>query len=157
MASYFTWTKAWNNIIRYVLFQDEELKSLMQLPQNTNIIDFIDKYFIRGITSSQILTNETVRVIYGNINTNGTASPSVTNNVLSFEIYVKNEEMHNVSNDRLEMRTEAISNRLTYLLTRNEYVKSTGYKFKVFNQSDMFTSTVGYSRYNVAFTYMKTV
>ena len=42
-----TWKDNWNNIIRHVLFPDEELRKLMLLPEDLSIIDFIDKYFIQ--------------------------------------------------------------------------------------------------------------
>lgn len=42
-----TWMNDWNTIIRTVIFPDNELKELMRIPENTNIITFIDKYFMR--------------------------------------------------------------------------------------------------------------
>lgn len=151
------WTKEWNDIIRYVLFADDELKRLMKLPANTSIIEFVDNYFIRGGSVNKILSNQSVRINYGNIHTNELDNtPYMTENTLSFDIYVKKEDLHNVSNDRLEMRTIAIADRLKYLLLKNRYVIDL-YRFRVCNECDLATSTIGYARYNISFKYLKVV
>lgn len=43
-----TWHDNWNNVIRDVLFPDEELKVLMCIPEDlqSNIREFIGRYFI---------------------------------------------------------------------------------------------------------------
>ena len=152
------WSKEWNDIIRYVLFQDEELKRLMKLPDNISIIDFIDNYFIRGGSANKVLSNQSVRITYGNVNTTELGNtPYMTDDTLCFEIYVKQDQMHNVSDDRLEMRTVAIADRLKYLLTKDRYVLDGLYRFRVVAENDMATSTIGYCRYSIAFKYLKVV
>ena len=148
------WIDDWNDIIRNVIFKDEELKSLMKLPQGTNIITFIDKYFIRAAYTTEVLTNETVRIVYGRISRGYADNPYVTNNELSFDIYVKNEELHNVERDRLVFRTDLIAKRLIDLLTKQRYLGA--YHFYVESEGEMGTSTIGYTRYNVTFSYKKT-
>ena len=150
------WVKEWNNIVRFVLFEDITFRKLMELPDDITIIDFIDNYFIRGGSANKILTDEKVRIVYGHIANPLDDTPYVSGNMLSFDIYVKNEELHNVSTDRLEMRTVAIAERLKYLLTRKRYTQNL-YRFRVTHESDMFTSTVGYARYNITFSYLKVV
>ena len=150
------WTKEWNDVIRYSFFADTELKTLMKLPANTTIIDFIDNYFIRGGASGKLLTNQAVRIVYGTVNPTPAGSPNVTKNTMSFDIYVRHEDMHNVSNDRLEMRTCAIADRIKTILTHNRYITPL-YRFWYTGEQDLATSTIGYSRYCVTFDYMRVV
>lgn len=148
------WMDEWNEIIRHVLFDDKTLMELMKLPEDINIIDFVDKYFIRAGYISTVLKNEPVRIVYGNITT-GNPSPFVTINEMSFDIYVKKEYIHNVTKDRLQYRSQLIAQRLFELLT-SKAVKDTGYNFWINFEGDKSTSTIGYSRYNITFNYKKT-
>lgn len=149
-----SWIDDWNDIIRNVIFKDEELKSLMKLPANTNIITFIDKYFIRAGYTTEVLTNESVRIVYGTIARGDAMNPYVTRNEMSFDIYVKLEDLHNVERDRLVFRNHLIAKRLIDLLTNQRYLGV--YRFTVEGEGDMGTSTIGYTRYNVTFGFMKT-
>ena len=83
-----TWIKDWNDIIRYVIFPDDELKRLMLLPEGTNIIDFIDHFFVRN-GSNEVLEHEDVRINYANLTGEDTAAPNVRKSILSFDIYVR--------------------------------------------------------------------
>lgn len=148
------WIDDWNDILRDVIFADEELKTLMMLPENTNIITFIDRYFIRAGYTSKVLSNEPVRIVYGNMYSNQTDNPHVTRNEMSFDIYVSLDHIHDVERDRLVMRTHLIAKRLIDLLTQKRYLGN--YRFWVSNECEMGTSTIGYARYNVSFNYMKT-
>lgn len=147
------WEKDWNDIIRYVIFEDEELKSLMKIPENTNIITFIDKYFVRAGYATNVLTNEDVRIVYGSIALDS-LNPNVTRNEMSFDIYVKLEHIHDIGRDRLEMRTHAIAARLINILTDRRYMGV--YRMWVTGEGERGTGTIGYARYNVSFGYMKT-
>ena len=111
------WIDDWNDILRDVIFADDELKRLMLIPENTNIITFIDKYFVRAGYTTKVLTNESVRIVYGNVHSTETRNPNVTRNEMSFDIYVKLDHIHNAENDRLVMRTHLIAKRLIDLLT----------------------------------------
>lgn len=148
------WIDDWNDILRDVIFPDEELKSLMMIPDGTNIITFIDKYFIRAGYTSKVLSNEPVRIVYGNMYSNQTGNPHVTRNEMSFDIYVNLDHIHDAENDRLVMRTHLIAKRLIDLLTQKRYLGN--YRFWVSSECEMGTSTIGYARYNVSFNYMKT-
>ena len=149
------WINDWNTIIRRVIFADSELKTLMKLPANTNIISFIDKYFIRAGYTNKLVENEAVRIVYSDIQGYDTKVPNVKQKMLTFDIYVKTEDLHNVGNDRLVMRTQLIANRLIELLTKSRYLQDTGYRFWVAGDWDLGTRTTGYARYCVAFYYMK--
>lgn len=100
------WIDDWNTILREIIFADEELKSLMKLPEGTDIISFIDKYFIRAGYTNKVLEDEHVRIIYADIQGADTAVPNVMKKMITFDIYVKTEDLHNVGHDRLVMRTQ---------------------------------------------------
>ena len=152
-----SWMNDWNDIIRHVIFKDEELKSLMMIPEGTNIIQFIDKYFIRAGYTNELLEKEDVRIVYGDTDTASTKVPNVKKNVLSFDIYVRKTKLHNATNDRLQYRTHLIANRLNKLLTKGgtsgKYLG--GYRFWPSKETDLGTRTVGYVRYNISFEYMR--
>lgn len=148
------WVNEWNNIIRDLIFADEELKTLMKIPEGTTIINFIDSYFIRAGYAGKVLTNQAVRIVYGVPYAEDTNNPNVKRNSIDFDIYVKDTEAHNVCNDRLVFRNQMIAERLIQLLLRSG--KTYGYKFNVKFEGDFGTSTIGYSRYKVSFYYMRT-
>ena len=100
------WDNIWNNVIRYVLFQDERLKELMLLPEKTNIVQFIDRYFIEASWTNKLLENENVRILYADASGADTSVPNVRRNILTFDIYVKMTELRNAINDRLALRTK---------------------------------------------------
>lgn len=149
------WVKAWNTIIRTVIFKDAELKRLMKLPKNTGVIQFTDRYFIKAGFTNHLLTDEAVRIVYSDIQGYPTKVPNVTRNMVTFDIYVKNEELRNVGDDGLILRTHLIAERLQKLLTKDRYLADTGYRFWIAGDWDLGTRTVGYSRYTIAFYYMK--
>lgn len=146
------WIDDWNEIIREDIFADEVLRALMKLPDGTKIIEFIDRYFIRAGYTNKILTDEDVRIVYGSVAVPTNIS-GVTKNQMSFDIYVKNEDLHNVGKDRLVMRTHLIAKRLIYLLTKERY--NGAYRFYDPHEGEMGTSAVGYARYNVTLSYTK--
>jgi hypothetical protein len=152
-----SWMTDWNNIIRYVIFPDPQLRELMCLPENISIIDFIDHYFIRAGYTNELLEKEDVRIVYGDTNSEETDVPNVLKNTLSFDIYVRQEKLHNATSDRLMFRTHLIANRLNMLLTKGgtsgKYLG--GYRFWPCKEMDLGTRTVGYVRYNISFKYMR--
>ena len=147
------WTDMWNSVIRDVIFKDEKLKRLMMIPEDTNILAFTERYFIRAGYTGEIVRDENVRIVYGIIHSESTAVPNIRRNELCFDIYVKDKVQRNADRDRLALRTELIKNRLVELLTGQRYVK--GFRFWISGEGDMGTRAVGYARYNVSFQYMK--
>ena len=148
-----SWIDDWNEIVRNVLFDDPILIELMKVPDNIGIIEFIDRYFIRAGYTNKILKDESVRIVFGSVAV-PTDTPNVTRNMMSFDIYVKNEDLHNIGKDRLVMRTHLIAKRLIELLTKNRY--NGAYRFYDPHESDMGTSAIGYARYNMSISYMRT-
>lgn len=77
----------------------------------------------------------------------------VTRNELSFDIYVKLDDLHNVGKDRLRFRTNMIANKLVQLLTKTKHV--CGYRFWIVGETDIGTSAIGYARHNITFGYLR--
>lgn len=149
------WIDAWNKIIREVIWKDHELKTLMKIPAKTGIIQFIDRYFIRAGYTNKLLSDEVCRIVYADVQGSDTNVPNVKRNMMTFDIYVKQDELHNVGDDRLQFRTHLIAARLNKLLTQERYLKDTGYRFWIAGDWDLGTRTIGYARYTIAFYYMK--
>ena len=149
------WVNEWNTILRKVFFADERLKELMLLPEGTDIITFIDKYFIRASYTNDLVENEKVRIVYGFINNDDTGVPDVKRNLLNFDIYVKKEHLHNADKDRLLYRTVLIADRLNQLLNKNDFIAGTGYKFRIVTEGELGTRTIGYTRYGISFSFMR--
>lgn len=149
------WTNAWNTIIRNVIWQDHDLKALMKMPAKTNIIQFVDRYFIRAGYSNKLLTDEVCRIVYADSQGSETQVPNVTKNLMLFDIYIKDSEMRNIGEDRLVTRADMICERLHKLLTKDRYVAGTGYRFWIAGEWDGGTRVTGYQRKTIAFHYMK--
>ena len=127
----------------------------MKLPAKTNIIQFIERYFIRAGFTDELLTDEVCRIVYSDVQGSDTEVPNVRKNMMTFDIYVKENELHNVGNDRLLSRADLIAERLYKLLTQERYLAGTGYRFWIAGDWDLGTRTVGYTRKTIAFYYMK--
>lgn len=149
------WLEAWNTIIRRVIWPDYELKKLMKIPKQTGILQFCDRYFIKAGYSNKLLTDEVCRIVYADAQGHDTDVPNVRKNMMTFDIYVKQEELHTATDDRLMLRTHLIAERLNKLLTQERYLAETGYRFWIAGDWDMGTRTAGYSRYTIGFYYMK--
>ena len=127
----------------------------MKLPSKTNILQFCNRYFIRAGFTNELLTDEVCRIIYSDTQGNDTSVPNIRKNMIMCDIYVKQEELHNVGDDRLISRTDLIAQRINYLLTKERYIANTGYRFWVAGDWDLGTRTVGYARKTIAFYNMK--
>ena len=150
------WINSWNKIIREIIWRDHELKQLMKIPPKTGILQFCDRYFIRAGYTNTLLTNEVCRIIYSDSQGFDTDVPTVKKHIITFDIYVKQEELHNVGDDRLLSRCDLIAARLYDLLTSERYLADTGYRFwPASGDLDLGTRTVGYVRKTIAFYYMK--
>lgn len=149
------WINAWNTIIRQIIWPDHELKVLMKLPSKTGIIQFVERYFIRAGYSNKLLTDEVCRIVYSDIQGSQTDVPNVKRNTLLFDIYVKQDEMRNIGDDRLVTRIDLIAERLYKLLTSERYLAETGYRFWIAGDWDSGTRVTGYQRKTIAFNYMK--
>lgn len=150
-----TWKDNWNDIVRYVIFKDSRLLQLMHVPFNTNIMEFIDKYFIQNKSGSQVLFNEHVRILYYDDQGRQTGNKNVLNRYKQFDIYVKQDVLHTGDNDRLKNLYDLIDQRLRYLILNN--CEKYGLRFKFKDSYALWTKTQGYHRWHVVFSYKTTI
>lgn len=126
----------------------------MLLNEKTSIIEFQDRYFIKAGYTSKTLKDEPVRIVYGDITGDPTGNVFVNREVMSFDIYVRNDCMHNATKDGLDNRTELIAERLTKLLTGERYVYNI--RFWYVDDHPVGTSTIGYERHNLSLGFLRT-
>lgn len=150
-----TWKDNWNDVIRYVLFKDEKLKQLMCLPKDCTIIQFVDKFFIEDANGSEQLKNEFVRIVAYDTDGAYTGNANVLERLKEFDIYVKEDVLRTASNDRLQKRTDLITERIKYLLLKDRYTCNIRFRFVA--DYDLWTKTTGYKRHHVVFSYKTTV
>jgi hypothetical protein len=97
-----TWEDNWNNVIRYVLYQDDILKEYMLVPDDGTVaIDkFIKNYFIRSAMPDALVTDQKVRVIYYETEGQDMNIQQARMRYLEFDVYVKDSEEHTIGRDR---------------------------------------------------------
>lgn len=147
-----TWNDNLNNVIRDVIFPDAELLELMNIPEKyrDDIILFLKKYFVKDVTTDEIVTDEDVRICYSQ-EAGRSLGMNMVKKYLNFDIYVKDSILHTATNDMLQSRDELIAERLKELLTDTRYVCHINFHFE--DSYDLYTKTVGYHRYRIAFSY----
>lgn len=146
-----TWKDNWNNIIRDVFFEDEKLKELMLLPEECTIIDFIREYFIEDLNPDEVISDHKVRISYYDSQGRDSGNKNVRCKYKEFDIYVKQDYLHNATYDRLQNRCHLIAERLKYLLLRQEHVCLMHFEYE--DDYDLWTKTIGYKRYHIVFSY----
>lgn len=150
-----TWKEHWNDIIRYVFFPDDELKRLMCVPDECTITQFIDKYFIEDVVANEIMTDEKVRIVYHDADAFSTRNKNVVLRMKNFDIFVRDDVLHNATNDRIACRYDLIVERLKYLLTGTTYVQDMRFRFE--DDYNLWTKTAGYKRHRAVFSYKRTI
>ena len=147
-----TWKDHLNDVIRDVFFTDEELLDYMLIPteDKDNIVKFIDKYMIRSATPDEILTNEKVRVSYCELQSYSIGM-NMTRKLLIFDVYVKDEYLHDVDDDMLKFRTDVICQKIKELLTTKKYTCDINFNYS--DDYDLYTKLIGYTRHRITFNY----
>lgn len=149
-----TWADNWNNAIRNVLFRDDMLKTLMMVPRDkfNDIMAFQREYFIRDVVVDELIDTQSVRVVYAMAD-GGSAGfkSSMRTQLILFDIFVKENEMHTAHIDRLKYRTQLISERIKWLLTRDYMIEGNSYFFRT--EFDLPNRIKGYSRYRLVLAY----
>ena len=99
-----SWYENMVNVVRSVLFKDNELKALMMIPSSdaNNIISFRDKYFIHATITDTPITNESVRVLYSEELPMETSAPNVFTHTIVFDIYVNDGVKYGAVADRMQ-------------------------------------------------------
>ena len=154
-----SWKDNWNDVVRYLIFRDPEIRRLMRLPDNITLPQFCEKYFIRDGDGTEILTDEDVRIIYSDSPGGRTRNPHVMIRYKGFDIYVKTAALHPraddlFSNDWMKCRFDLIVERLKVQLCNGPVY---GLSFEFEDEYDQWTKTPGYRRYHVVFAYKTTM
>ncbi len=150
-----TWDDDWNEIIRTVFYKDDIQKEQMLVPENTPIVSFITKYFIKDAATDALLTAENVRISYYDTQGYDTGNPNVIRKYKAFDIYVKESVMYNATIDRIKSRIMLIAERIKYLLLKEKIICGLHFDFR--DEYDLWTKTVGYKRYHLVFSYRVSV
>ena len=123
----------------------------MMVPEDANIISFINNYLISSAAPDELLTTEKVRVNHYDTQGYDTGNKNVIRKYKEFDIYVKNAVLYSATNDRIKARTELIAERIRYLLLRKYSV--CGMHFDYRDSYGLWTKTIGYTRLHLVFCY----
>ena len=119
-----------------------------------NIREFIARYFIEDAMPDEPVVDEDVRIIYYDEEGSKLGTPHVTKKILAFDIYVKESNLYNATNDRLQRRDKLIAQRLKELLLWKEHV--CGLRFPYEDEYHLGARTIGYKRYHLVLSYKTT-
>ena len=149
-----SWHENLVNTIRSVIFTDEELKTLMMIPEDEkdNIVAFRDKYFINTVTSDEVVGDIPVRITYRLDEPMETSSPNVVKNRLYFDIFVETKNAYNYGKDRMLHRGDLIADRLNHLLGGKRHHNIT---FRCRGIYDMTSRREGFDRKTIVFMYKR--
>ncbi len=147
-----SWADRWNDIQRDVLFPDEELKQLMMIPDGTNIVTWIRKYFVSEALCTELVTDEDVRVLWYEDQSSHTNNPLINNRKMCFDIYVKQAHNNDATNDLFVSRGKLIAQKLQEILTFPATVGRV--KFFYVDDYDVGTKMVGYVRHHLVVSYL---
>ena len=126
----------------------------MLIPEGTTILDFIDRYFVRDENAGEVLINEPVRIVYWDSEGRDVGNRNVRLKYKEFDIFVKDDVLHNATRDRLQYRYDLIAERLKYLLLRDTHVQHLRFRYE--DEYNLWTKTIGYKRYHIVFSYKTT-
>lgn len=147
-----TWKDNLNDVVRDVFFTDTELLDYMLIPQSDreNIIKFQENYFVKDPDPDELITKEQVRVCYGD--KEGTSiGKNALKKYLVFDVYVKKEHVHDVSNDMLASRLDYICEKIKEDLTDKKYVCRIDFSYV--DDFPLYTKMIGYMRHRIMFSY----
>lgn len=147
-----TWAMRWDDILRDVLFPNEELAELMMIPAGTNIVTWINKYFVDYSVCTELVTDEDVRVLWSEDQSSHTTNPLVNKRKIAFDIYVKTEHAKDATDDLLQSRARLISQKLTEMLTFPDVVGRVDFEYV--DDYDIGTKMVGYTRHTLILSYL---
>lgn len=124
----------------------------MMIPNNTNIVTWMKKYFVSEALCTELVTDEDVRVLWYEDQSQHTNNPLVNNRRLAFDIYVKQDHDNDATNDLLVSRAKLIAQKLQEILT---FPKVVGHvTFRYVDDYDAGTKMVGYVRHHLMVSFM---
>ena len=124
----------------------------MLIPENTPILAWCSKYFVDAVMSTELMTDEDVRILWYEEPNETTGNPNVFRKKICFDIYVRRERLHDATNDRLQSRARMISQKIQELLTEKPQVGQI--KFDYVDDYSLGTKMVGYVRHHLILAYM---
>lgn len=127
----------------------------MLVPEGTDVLTFIDKYFIRDSSTDELLTNEKVRIIHSDTQGLRTRNRYVHGKFKHFDIFVSEDVERTATRDKLQSRQVLIAQRIKELLLQKKV--QYGLQFTYEDEYDLWTKTVGYKLYHIVFFYMTNV
>ena len=127
----------------------------MLVPEGTDILTFISKYFIRDSSTDELLTNEKVRIVHSDTQALRMSNPLVQGKYKHFDIFVSEDVEHTATRDKLQSRQVLIAQRIKELLLRKRF--QYGLSFKYEDEYDLWTKTIGYKLYHIVFFYKTSV
>lgn len=124
----------------------------MRVPEGTPILTWCNKYFVDTAQSTELLTDEDVRVLWYEERGDVTGNPNVLRKKICFDIYVRREHLNDATRDMLESRAELISQKLQELLTDKPQVGQIDFDYV--DDYGLGTKMVGYVRHHLVLAYM---
>lgn len=151
-----TWDDNWNNVIRYEIFANEELKEMMCIPEEHlgDLRRFVTDYFVENAMSDVLVTKQDVMIVYYGEKGSEYGAPNVVRKLISFDIYVRQERLHDCDEDRLRQRTKVIAQMLREILIGRRYVQNM--QFRYVDDYALGSKVVGYDRHHITFSYVVT-
>lgn len=122
------------------------------IPENTDIVTWINKYFVDYAICTELVKDEDVRVIWYEDQSTNTGNPLVNRRNLVFDIYVKSEHEHDATDDLFRSRTRMVSQKIQEMLTMQYCVGQIAFMYQ--DDYDMGTKTVGYVRHRLVISYL---
>lgn len=124
----------------------------MMIPDDTNIVTWMKKYFVSEALCTELVTDEDVRVLWYEDQSQHTNNPLVNNRRLAFDIYVKQEHDNDATNDLFVSRAKLIAQKLQEILTFPKVVGRV--VFHYVDDYDVGTKMVGYVRHHLMVSFM---
>lgn len=145
---------AQNDILRAIqlaCFKDEELKSLMEIPESeyNNMVAFRDNYLIADGNPAAFLDRTTMcRILMYWEGAYDTNNKFVLSRTLNFEIYVQRKHQYSESSYVFERRSDRIQQRLKALISRQSFE---GFGFRTTSLGDLRSNNPEYARSFILF------
>lgn len=122
------------------------------IPAKTDIVTWVNKYFVDAALCTDIVTDEDVRILWYEDQSTVTSNPLVNRRKLCFDIYVKREHARDASGDYLRTRPRMIAQKLMEMLTMPDSVGQVAFMYN--DDFDIGTNMVGYLRHHLVISYL---
>lgn len=124
----------------------------MMIPEDTDIVTWVNKYFVDAAICTDLVEDEDVRVLWYEDQSSTTANPLVNRRKMCFDIYVKDEHVRDATDDYLRPRPRMITQKLIEILTLRDAVWQIAFMYN--DDYDIGTKMVGYTRHHLVLSYL---